>query len=115
MDTGNNNGAQVIDIQRGTVDLVGPGTLTIHSTDGFSATCTVDSSTKIRKNRVSNDISQVATNDRVTVVAIKAGDTVTVQHINDPDLLTNYRPGNYVVILNGGNLFIAIQRCTPLR
>ncbi len=82
VDTGN-NGTQVVDIQRGTVDSAGPGTLTVHSPDGFSATYTVDSSTKIRKNRGTSDISQVATNDRVTVVAIKAGDTVTAQRIND--------------------------------
>ena len=83
VDTGNNNGTQVVDIQRGTVDSVGSGTLTVHSADGFSATYTVDGSTKIRKNRATSDISQVVTNDRVTVVAIKAGDIVTAQYIDD--------------------------------
>jgi hypothetical protein len=83
VDTGTNNATQVIDIQRGTVDSAGSGTLTVHSADGFSATYTVDSSTKIRKDRKTSDISQVAANDQVTVVAIKAGDTLTAQRIND--------------------------------
>lgn len=83
VDTGANNATQIVDVQRGTVDSAGPGTLTIHSADGFSATYTVDSTTKITKNRQDNDITQVAVNDRVIVVAIKAGDTLTAQRIDD--------------------------------
>ncbi|HET9255834.1 MAG TPA: DUF5666 domain-containing protein, partial [Pseudonocardiaceae bacterium] len=74
---------QVVDIQRGTVDSAGPGTLTVHSADGFSATYTVDDSTKIRKNRQASDISQVAANDQVTVLATKTGDTLTATRIDD--------------------------------
>src|SRR5262249_48295698 len=64
VDTGTNNTTQVVDVQRGTVDSVDSGTLTVHSADGFSATYTVDSSTKISKNRQASDISQVAVNDQ---------------------------------------------------
>lgn len=78
-----NSGYQVIDIQRGTVESVNPGQLTVRSADGFSATYTVDSSTKIRKNRKAVDINQVVVNDRVTVLATKSGDTATATHIND--------------------------------
>ena len=78
-----NNTTQVIDIQHGTVTSTGSGTLTVQSADGFSATYTVDSSTKISKNRQTSDISQVATNDEVNVVAINANGTLTAQRIDD--------------------------------
>ena len=82
VDTANNT-TQVIDIQHGTVTSADSGTLTVQSADGFSATYTVDSSTKISKNRQTSDISQVATNDEVNVVAINANGTLTAQRIND--------------------------------
>lgn len=82
VDTANNT-TQVIDIQHGTVTSAGSGTLTVQSADGFSATYTVDSSTKISKNRQTSDISQVATNDEVNVVAINANGTLTAQRIGD--------------------------------
>ena len=82
VDTGNNV-TQVVDIQRGTVQSVGSGTLTVQSADGFSATYTADSTTTIRKNRQASDISQVVTSDQVTVEAINANGTDTAKHIND--------------------------------
>ena len=78
-----NSGYQIIDIQRGTVDSVSSGQLTVRSADGFSATYTVDSSTKIRKNRKTVDINQVVVNDRVMVLATNSGNTATATHIND--------------------------------
>lgn len=82
VDTANNT-TQVIDIQHGTVTSTGSGTLTVQSADGFSATYTVNSSTKISKNRQTSDISQVATNDQVTVETLNTSATLTAQHIND--------------------------------
>ena len=82
VDTGNNT-TQVIDIQRGTVSSADSATLTVQSADGFSATYAVNSSTKITKNRQTSDISQVATNDQVSIMAINAGGTLTAQRIND--------------------------------
>jgi Domain of unknown function (DUF5666) len=81
VDTG--NGTQVVDIQRGTVDSANPGQLTVRSADGFTATYVVNNSTKIRKNRLASDISQVVANDRVMVLATKTGNTVTAEHITD--------------------------------
>lgn len=60
--------------------LVLPG---VADKPGFSATYTVNSSTKISKNRQPSDISQVATNDQVSVMAINAGGTLTAQRISD--------------------------------
>jgi hypothetical protein len=78
-----NHGYQVIDVQRGIVDSANSGQLTVRSADGFSSTYVMDSSTKVRKNRHTGDIGQVAANDRVIVLAIKAGNTSTATRIGD--------------------------------
>lgn len=77
------HGYQVFDIQRGVVDSANSGQLTVRSTDGFSATYVVDNSTKVRKGRKSGDISQLLANDRVIVLATKAGGTATAIRIGD--------------------------------
>lgn len=81
--TTKDHGDQVVDFQRGTVDSVNSGQLTVRSTDGFTATYTTNDSTKIHKGRKSSDISQVLANDRVIVVATKADGTATATHIRD--------------------------------
>jgi hypothetical protein len=81
--TTKDHGYQVVDLQRGTVDSVNSGQLTVRSADGFTATYTTDDSTKIRKDRKSGDISQVLVNDQVTVVATKANGTATATRIRD--------------------------------
>jgi hypothetical protein len=77
------HGYQVVDLQRGVVDSANPGQLTVRSADGFTATYAVGDSTKVRKNREDSDISQVVANDRVTVLATKAGNTITATRIRD--------------------------------
>ncbi|MBV9140066.1 MAG: hypothetical protein JO115_03970 [Pseudonocardiales bacterium] len=77
------HGYQVLDLQRGVVDSANPGQLTVRSADGFTATYAVGDSTKVRKDRKDSDISQVVANDRVTVVATKAGNTITATRIRD--------------------------------
>jgi len=77
------HGYQVIDIQRGIVNSAGSGQLAVRSADGFTATYVVDNSTKIRKNSKAIDISQVAANDRVTILATKIGSTITATRIGD--------------------------------
>jgi hypothetical protein len=77
------HGYQVVDIQRGVVDSANSGQLTVRSADGFTATYVVDNSTKIRKDRQTSDVSQLAANDRVTVVATKTGNTATATRIAD--------------------------------
>lgn len=77
------HGYQVVDLQRGVVASANSGQLTVRSADGFSATYVVDNSTKVHKGRKSGDISQVLANDRVTVVATKAGGTATATRISD--------------------------------
>jgi Domain of unknown function (DUF5666) len=76
-------GDRVIDLQRGIVNSANSGQLTVRSADGFTATYVVDNSTKIRKGRKASDISQVVANDRVLVLATKAGGTITATGIRD--------------------------------
>lgn len=78
------NGAQVLDVQRGTATAVDGQSLTVKSADGFSDTYTVDPQTKVRKDRKSSTIDQVAINDRVTVFAQKNGGTGVAKRIADP-------------------------------
>ncbi len=77
------HGYQVLDIQRGVVDSANSGQLIVRSADGFTATYVVDTSTKIGKNRKASDISQVAANDQVTILATKTGGTTTATRISD--------------------------------
>ncbi|TNC22910.1 hypothetical protein [Amycolatopsis alkalitolerans] len=74
---------QVIDVQRGQVQSVGPDAITVRSNDGFTATYTVDSGTKVKKAKQASAIGQVAVNDHVFVLADKSGSTVTAKRIND--------------------------------
>lgn len=76
-------GDQVIDLQRGIVNSANSGQLIVRSADGFTTTYVVDNSTKIRKDRKASDISQVVANDRVIVLATKAGGTITATNIRD--------------------------------
>lgn len=77
------HGQEVVDIQRGTVESVSPGKLTVRSADGFSASYVVNHSTRIRKNGKPSAIKQVMTNDQVIVLATKSGSTATATHIVD--------------------------------
>jgi hypothetical protein len=78
-----NHGDQVVDFQRGIVASASSGRLTVRSADGFTATYVVNNSTKIRRDRKVGNINQVVANDRVIVVATKAGGTTTATRIHD--------------------------------
>ena len=60
---------QVLDVQRGTVTAVDTGSISVKSTDGYSATASVDSATKVRKDGKAAGITDVHAGDRVQVVA----------------------------------------------
>ena len=77
------HGTQTRDFQRGTVTAVNPGSITLRSRDGFTATYTVDLQTKVRKDKQGAQIGQVAVGDRVGLVAAKNGATDAARHIND--------------------------------
>ncbi|HEY5186634.1 MAG TPA: DUF5666 domain-containing protein [Actinomycetes bacterium] len=73
----------VLDTQRGTVTGTTGSTLTVRSPDGFTATYTVDSTTKIRKDRAPASLTDIKVGDTVGVVGVKSGGTVTAKAIRD--------------------------------
>jgi len=75
---------RVADVQRGQVQSVNASSITVKSTDGFTATYTVNSTTKVRKAKQAVGIGQVATGDRVVVIADKNGSTDIATRIIDP-------------------------------
>ncbi len=77
------SGDKVLDVQRGTVSAVDAGTITVKSTDGFTATYTINPTTTVHKDKKAAQVSQIAVNDRVQLVAVKSGNTDTAQHIGD--------------------------------
>jgi len=78
-------GDKVVDVQRGTVTSVDAGSITVKSTspDGFTATYKIDQSTKVHKGKKSAQVGDIAINDRVELLAVKADSTSTAQRIGD--------------------------------
>lgn len=76
-------GDKVIDVQRGVVTAVNASSVTVKSTDGFSATYTVDTATKVHKDKKAAATSNITVNDRVRLQAVKTATAVTAQRIGD--------------------------------
>ena len=75
--------AKVVDFQRGTVKAVSDSSITVVSKDGFSATYVVDAKTKVRQAKEKATIGDVQTGDKVRVVAVKSGSTLTATKVAD--------------------------------
>lgn len=74
---------RVVDFQRGTVEQVSATSITVRSKDGFSATYVVDAKTEVRVAKKLVAIGDVHTADRVRVVAVKDGSTLSAKRIGD--------------------------------
>jgi Domain of unknown function (DUF5666) len=74
---------KVVDFQRGTVADVSASSITVKSTDGFSATYAVDAKTKVRHAKEAAAIGDVKTGDKVRVVALKNGSSLSATRIAD--------------------------------
>jgi hypothetical protein len=74
---------RVVDFQRGEVTAVSSSSITVKSTDGFTATYVVDAKTKVRQAKQQAAIGDVKTGDKVRVVATKDGSTLTANRIAD--------------------------------
>lgn len=74
---------RVVDFQRGTVSAVSSSSITVRSTDDFSATYVVDAKTKVRHAKEKVAIGDVKTGDKVRVVALKNGSTLTATTVAD--------------------------------
>ena len=76
-------GDKVVDVQRGVVTAVNATSVTVKSTDGFSATYALDSTTKVHKDKKAATVGDVAVNDRVRLQATKTDTTDTVTRLGD--------------------------------
>lgn len=76
-------GAKTVDVQRGTVVASAPNSLTVRSKDGFTATYTVDPTTKVHKQRKNAPITEVKPGDRVGVRADKNGPGAVARQVHD--------------------------------
>ena len=74
---------RVVDFQRGAVSAVSASSITVRSTDGFSATYAVDATTKVRQAKEKTTIADVKSGDKVRVVATKNGSTLTATRVAD--------------------------------
>jgi hypothetical protein len=75
---------RVLVFQRGTVDKVSGTSITVKSTDGFTATYVVNAETKVRKAGEAAKTSDIGSGDKVRVVARKDGQTSTARVIAEP-------------------------------
>src|SRR3954452_18742330 len=83
-------GTRTITVQSGTVTSVSSSRLSVRSTDGFTATYVVNSSTRLAG--VSGGISAVKKDHQVVVVASKSGSTLTAIRVGDRTLRAQQRP-----------------------
>lgn len=60
-------GTRTVDVQRGKVSAASPTSVTVVSTDGFTATYTISSSTTVRRDRRTVPAASIAVGDRVAV------------------------------------------------
>jgi hypothetical protein len=72
------DGTTVVDVQRGSLTAASASSITVASTDGFSATYAVTSGTTVRKARQTVPASALAVGDQV-VVRASAGTAVVVR------------------------------------
>jgi hypothetical protein len=76
-------GDRTVDVQRGVVTASSPTSVTVRSTDGFTATYAFTPSSKVRKQKAASQPSAVAVNDRVGIVAAKGSQGLTVTGLRD--------------------------------
>jgi len=76
-------GDQVLDIQRGQVTSVSATSVTVRSTDGFTATYAVSGTSTVRVQKKTSTIADVHNGDQVAVAALHTGNTDTIRRIAD--------------------------------
>ncbi len=74
---------RVVDVQRGQVQSISATSVSVKSDDGFTATYTVDTKTKIRKGGKASAVGDVHNGDTVVIVATKANGADTANRIGD--------------------------------
>jgi hypothetical protein len=74
---------RVVDFQRGVVQEVSSTSLTVTSEDGFTATYVLNGDTKVRKLGDPSTIGEIKKGDRLRVIALKDGSTLTAKLIGN--------------------------------
>ena len=74
---------RVVAFQRGTVEAVSGTSLTVKSPDGYRATYLIKAETKVRQGKQPGRLTDLTADDRVRVVAIKDGSTLTAKRIRE--------------------------------
>lgn len=77
-------GDETVDIQRGQVIAVTGTTVTVRSQDGFTATYTLGSASKVRAKGTPSTMANVHDGDHVNVLATQNGTTLTIRRLGDP-------------------------------
>jgi len=75
------DGYVLADFQRGSVTAVGATSITVHSTDGFSASYAVNGGTSVRIDGGPGAVGSIKPGAKVLVVAEKTGQAVTARRI----------------------------------
>jgi hypothetical protein len=76
-------GTTVVRFQNGVISAVGGSAMTVKSTDGFTATYTVDGTSRISLNGTDGTLSKLAKNDKVRVVAVQKGSSSVAKLVLD--------------------------------
>ena len=74
---------RVVAFQRGRVESVTATSLAVTSEDAFRATYVLNSDTRVRKQKEDASVSDIKAGDRVRVVALKDGSTLTATAVRD--------------------------------
>jgi len=86
-------GTNVVRFQNGTISAVDGSTMTVKSSDGFSATYTVDKTTRITLNGADGTLSKLTKNDQVRVLAMQSGSTNVAKMVMDGVPAFGLQPG----------------------
>ncbi|HET7310110.1 MAG TPA: hypothetical protein VFJ17_02165 [Mycobacteriales bacterium] len=76
-------GTMVVRFQHGVISDVSASTMTVKSTDGFTATYTVDKTSSISLNGADGTLSKLAKNDQVRVLAVQSGSSSVAKMVLD--------------------------------
>jgi hypothetical protein len=74
---------RVIAFQRGTVEAISDASLTVESPDGYRATYVIKAETTVRQGKKPGQLTDLTADDRVRVVAVKDGSTLTANRIRE--------------------------------
>lgn len=76
-------GTNVVRFQNGTISAITGSTMTVKSTDGFTATYTVDKTSRITLNGADGTLSKLTKNDQVRVLAVQSGSSNVAKMVMD--------------------------------